>query len=127
MLNCKKCNKQILGSKDVNFVALFGIIPVAMCNDCYASLSRKIARIFYTPPRWTINSIPFSIMLFLMTAIFAIIIPTVLLGEGLATVNGASANLTFGARIIIVVAVLAILTWQWGLWIWTRSSAKKLR
>ncbi len=129
MINCKKCNKQITDSKDINVLALFGIKPTTMCNDCYASRERGITRHFFYYPRWfPINSTPFIILLVLFTIIFLGIIIAIFLGQGgTATINGKPTELSSGIKTLISLLFLVVLGWQWTLWFIARGKVNKIK
>ena len=129
MVNCNKCNKQITDPKDINVVALFGIKPTTMCNNCYASRERGITRhLFYYPKWFPINSTPFIILLVIATIVFLGIIIAILLGQGgTATINGKPTELSFGVRLMIVFLLLIVLVWQWILWFISRSFVSRIK
>ena len=110
MVNCTKCNKKITDPNDINVVALLGIKPIYLCNNCYSSRERGIARnLFYYPTMFPINSKSFIIILVVATILFSIIIVAVLFGGGTAVVNGEPTKISFGVRILIALLIMVVL------------------
>jgi len=128
MVNCEKCNKRITDPNDVNVLALLGIKPTTMCNDCYASRERAIIRHMFYHPKWfPLNSTPFIIILILATILLSVVIVAILFGNATATVNGEPAELSFGVRVLIALLLLVVLGWQWILWFIAKSAVNKVR
>lgn len=122
MIKCDKCGKQITNPKDVNVVALFGIKPVKMCNNCYASKERGLTRHYFYHPRWfPLNSIPFTIILIFLTIIFSIGIIATISAGGTISVSGKPVALSVGIKFVIVLLLSVLLGWQWILWLIARK------
>jgi hypothetical protein len=120
MVNCKNCNKQITDSKDVNVLALFGVVPTTMCNDCYASRARGITRYYFYYPRWfAINSKPFIILLVLISARVLFIASLVIFGK--------TTEAFPGGELIFISILFILLAWQWILWFIARKTMKRVK
>lgn len=72
MTSCDKCYKRITDFKDINVVALLGVVPKSFCNDCYASRERGLLRGIYYPPKYPLNSWSFNISLIFATILLLV-------------------------------------------------------
>lgn len=129
MVKCDKCNKQITDSKDVNVVALFGIKPVTMCNNCYAARERGITRHMFYHPKWfPLNSLPWTISLIIGTLLLLVVISIILFNNSItSTANGQATEFSIGWRLLISFIISLLLAWQWTLWIIARNKVNVLR
>lgn len=129
MINCKKCNKQIISKDDINVTALLGLIPKAFCNDCYSRAERGIKRhMFYVPRWWPINSTVFKIVLGGGTAILILAAIAIFSGQGQWKVGGEEAQaseVSLGAKITLIAIMSILVVWFWALFFIARNMVNK--
>lgn len=129
MVNCKKCNKALTDPKDVNVVALLGIIPKTLCNSCYALKERGFTRhLFYIPKYFPINSKPFLAIIILMLALWLLVTVLIFASVGEWTVEGevVEEGPPIWIKFLIVFILFLIVAYVWILYIVARGIINKV-
>ena len=113
MITCNNCGKKITDPKDVNVLAMFGVVPRTFCNGCYSSKERGFARHILYWPKQPINGTLFIVRFAFLALIW------------LAVLAYALVSKTSGSWMIAALFSLIVL-WYFLLWRSARNTVKKV-